>query len=322
MNINAFINFFGGIALFLFGMKIMSESLENRTGGKLKEILNSVSKNKLYGILVGAGTTAAIQSSSALTVLLVGFVNSGLITFEQSVGMLMGSNIGTTMTSWIVSLLDISGDNLLLKILNPKFFTPFFAIIGAIFLIAGKNRNKIKLAHILLGFSVLMYGILIMSDIMKPLSNNENFVSILTAFNNPLIAFIAGVVFTAIIQSSSASIGVLQTLTVTGSITYKVAIPIIIGLNIGTCVTALISAIGVNKNAKKVAVTHLLFNVIGAILSFTALILIYLFYGKILNQTIHSTAIALIHTAFNIFTTMVLSLFTHKLTAFVNKIVN
>ncbi len=320
MNINVFINFFGGIGLFLFGMKLMSESIENRAGNSLKSILNRVTKNKFNGILVGAGTTAVIQSSSALTVLLVGFVNSGLLTFEQSIGLLMGSNIGTTITSWIVGSLDIRGSGLIFTVLNPKFFTPLFAIIGSTILVLAKSRRKNTFAHILLGFSVLMYGILIMSDTMRPLADNENFISILTAFNNPIIAFTAGIIFTAVIQSSSASIGVLQTLTVTGGVTYKIAIPIILGLNIGTCVTALISSIGVNINAKKVAIAHLMFNVVGTIISFIIYTIIFFLINNKLNEIISSSSIALIHTLFNVTTTLLLIPFTNQLTKLINRI--
>ena len=319
MNINTFINFFGGIGLFLFGMKLMSESIENRAGDKLKKILNKVTKNNYYGIAIGAGVTALIQSSSALTVLLVGFVNSGIICFEQSIGLLMGSNIGTTITSWIVGLLDIHGTGLILTLLNPRFFTPLFAIIGASILIFSINKQKHSIANIIIGFSILMYGILIMSDVMKPLANNEYFRSILTAFNNPLISFTAGILFTAVIQSSSASIGVLQTLTVTGGITYRIAIPIILGLNIGTCITALISSIGVNINAKKVAYAHLLFNVLGSVFAFTVYFLIMLVIQNKLNTIITSANIAIVHTLFNVSTTILLLPFTKQLTKIINK---
>ena len=248
----------GGLAFFLYGMTVMSTGLEKMAGGKLEKTLKVMTSNPFKSLALGAGITIAIQSSSAMTVMLVGLVNSGIMQLEQTVGVIFGSNVGTTLTAWILSLAGIEGDNFFIKLLKPESFSPIIALVGIALIMMSKNSKKKDLGSIFVGFAVLMFGMTLMGDAVEPLSENESFKQILTAFNNPLLGVAVGAIFTGIIQSSAASVGILQTLAQTGAITYGMALPIVMGQNIGTCVTSLISSIGVNKNAKRVATVHIL----------------------------------------------------------------
>ncbi len=318
----SFVALFGGLAFFLYGMNVMSHGLETMAKGKLERSLKKAASNKFLALFVGAGITIAIQSSSALTVMLVGLVNSGLLEFGQTIGVLMGSNIGTTLTAWILSLAGIDGDTLWLQLLKPANFSLFFALIGVLLTMAGKKQSQKNTGNILLGFAILMFGMNLMSDSMKPLTELEGFTSLLTAFKNPLLAVAFGAVFTGIIQSSAASVGILQSLALNGGVTYGMAIPIIMGQNIGTCVTALISSIGVSRNAKKVAVVHLSFNIIGTAICLAA------YYGAnaifnfaFNNQEITPFMIAIVHSIFNVVTTFILLPFTKQLEKLANAII-
>lgn len=297
----------GGLALFLFGMNYMGSSLEKLGGGKFESILEKMTNNRIKGVLLGAGITAIIQSSSAVTVMAVGFVNSSIMSLNQVIGIIMGANIGTTITGWILSLTNIESTNLFISLLKPSSFTPVLALIGIIMYMAGKKEKKKDIGSILLGFSILMFGMETMSGAVEPLKDVPQFTSILTMFSNPILGVLAGAVLTAVIQSSSASVGILQALAVTGSINIASAFPIILGQNIGTCVTAILSSVGTNKNAKRTAVVHLAFNIIGVLLAMT------LFYGAdaifglpFIEKSVNATTIAIIHTVFNIFSTVVL----------------
>ena len=252
-----------GLALFLYGMSLMSQGLEKLAGGKLEGILKKMTSNPVKSLFLGIGITAVIQSSSAVTVMLVGLVNSGIMQLSGTVGVIMGSNIGTTVTAWILSLVGIESNNVWIKLLKPESFSPILALIGIILMMSSKTSKKKDIGSIMIGFAILMYGMDFMSDSVSPLADMPEFTSMLTAFTNPLLGILTGLVLTAVIQSSSASVGILQALTLTGGISYGMAIPIIMGQNIGTCVTALISSIGVNKNAKRVAVIHIAFNLLG-----------------------------------------------------------
>ena len=265
MDIFSVLTMVGGLALFLYGMQVMGDGLAKVSGGKLERILENLTSNPIKAVLLGAGVTAVIQSSSATTVMVVGFVNSGIMKLNQAVGIIMGANIGTTVTSWILSLSGLQGDNVFVKLCKPSSFSPLLAVIGVIFLLFIKDEKKKDIGAIMVGFAVLMFGMETMSDAVKPLANVPEFTGILTAFSNPVLGMIAGAVLTAIIQSSSASVGILQALCVTGAVSYGVAIPIIMGQNIGTCVTALLSSIGATKNAKRAAMVHLYFNIIGTV---------------------------------------------------------
>mgnify|MGYP003293935556 CR=1 FL=1 len=257
----------GGLAFFLYGMNVMSGGLEKMTGGKLEKALNTLTSSTPKGILLGMGITIAIQSSSALTVMLVGLVNSGVMQFSQTVSVIMGSNIGTTLTAWLLSLagIDDSGGNIFISLLKPTNFSPILALVGIVMIMTSKRSKRKDLGGILVGFAILMFGMSLMGDAMEPLSESESFASILTMFNNPIIGVLVGTAFTGIIQSSAASVAILQSLSMTGNVTFGMAIPIIMGQNIGTCVTSLISSIGVSKNAKRVAAIHISFNVIGTV---------------------------------------------------------
>ena len=260
------ITLLGGLAFFLFGMHVMSSGLERLAGGRLEQVLKKMTSNTFKSFLLGLGITAAIQSSSAVTVMLVGLVNSGLMEIGQTIGVIMGSNIGTTVTAWILSLSEINSENPVINLLNPSNLSPIIALIGILLIMFSRKSRKKDAGSICIGFAVLMAGMNMMGDAVAPLADSPAFVSLMTAFRNPLLGVLAGAVFTAIIQSSSASVGILQALSLTGSVTYGTAIPIIMGQNIGTCVTALISSIGVNKNARKVSVIHISFNLIGTML--------------------------------------------------------
>ena len=263
MDIFGFLSLIGGLALFLYGMHVMGGGLEKLSGGKLERILEKLTSNPLKAVLLGAGVTAVIQSSSATTVMLVGFVNSGIMKLSQAIGIIMGANIGTTLTSWLLSLTGIEGGNFFVRMLKPSSFSPILAILGIIFLMGAKSSRKKDISEILLGFTVLMYGMEAMSGAVKPLADVPEFTGILTKFSNPLLGILVGALLTAVIQSSSASVGILQALSVTGAFTYGSVIPIIMGQNIGTCVTAMISAVGANKGARRTAFVHLYFNEIG-----------------------------------------------------------
>lgn len=307
MNIFGIFSFIGGLALFLFGMHYMGDALEKAGGSKFELILEKMTNTRLKGVLLGAGVTGMIQSSSAVTVMAVGFVNSKLMTLRQVIGIIMGANIGTTITSWILSLTGIKSSNFFVSLLKPSTFSPILALIGVILLMFFKNEKRKNIGSIFIGFAVLMFGMDQMSAAVEPLRNVPEFTNILLKFSNPLLGIAAGALLTAIIQSSSASIGILQALTVTGNISIASAFPIILGQNIGTCITALLSAVGTSKNAKRTAVVHLIFNVTGVILA------VILFYGANfifdiawINSQANSASIAAIHTVFNVFTTVVL----------------
>ena len=297
----------GGLALFLYGMNLMGESLEQQAGGKLQVILSKLSDNPLKGFLLGLGVTAVIQSSSATTVMVVGFVNSGIMQLHQAVGIIMGSNVGTTVTSWLLSLTGIQGDSFWVKMLKPSSFGPILAFAGIILAMFCKSSKKKGVGNILLGFFILMTGMEFMSSSMKPLADMPWFSSLFLHFSNPILGVLAGAALTAIIQSSSASVGILQALALTGSVTYGSAIPIIMGQNIGTCVTAMISSVGASKNAKRAAFVHLYFNVIGVVLFLTAFYsLNALLHFEISHDTVSVMGIAVIHSTFNVITTLVL----------------
>lgn len=304
----------GGLALFLYGMNVMGDGLAKVSGGKLERILENLTSNPLKAVLLGAGVTAVIQSSSATTVMVVGFVNSGIMKLSQAVGVIMGANVGTTITSWILSLSGIEGDNFLVKLCKPSSFSPVLAAVGIVMLVFLKNEKKKDIGTILIGFAILMFGMETMSGAVKPLADVPEFTGILTAFSHPVLGLLAGALLTAVIQSSSASVGILQALCVTGAVSYGVAIPIIMGQNIGTCVTALLSGIGASKNAKRAAMVHLYFNIIGT--------LIFMFVFYTVNQFVHfafladaanGAGIAVVHSTFNIFATILLLPFSRGL---------
>ena len=322
MDIFSFINLFGGLALFLFGMNTMSSGLEKLAGGKLEAILKKMTSNPIKSLLLGVGITAVIQSSSAVTVMLVGLVNSGIMSLSGSVGVIMGSNIGTTVTAWMLSLVGIESDNIFIKLLKPSSFSPILALIGVVMTMMAKSNKKKDIGTIMIGFAILMYGMEFMSDAVEPLKDMPEFTSILTAFTNPFLGILTGLVLTAIIQSSSASVGILQALSLTGSITYGMALPIIMGQNIGTCVTSLISSIGVSKNAKRVAIVHISFNLIGTIIFTTFYcIMHYMVELPILQESITPVNIAIVHSIFNITTTIILLPFTKMLVAIANVVI-
>lgn len=307
MDIFNVLSMIGGLSLFLYGMHVMGDALAKMSGGKLEKVLAKLTSNKLLAVLLGAGVTAVIQSSSATTVMVVGFVNSGIMKLKQAVGIIMGANIGTTITSWLLSLTGIDGGSLFIKLLKPTSFSPILALIGVILLVFCKSEKKHNIGTILLGFAVLMFGMDAMSDAVAPLADVPEFTNILTMFNNPILGMLAGLVLTAIIQSSSASVGILQALCVTGAITYANAIPIIMGQNIGTCITAAISSIGASKDAKRAAAVHFYFNVLGTTIF---MILFYTLNGFLnfgfLNDVAGPAGIAVVHTVFNIMATLVL----------------
>ena len=304
----------GGLAFFLYGMTTMSKSLEKMAGGRLEQMLKRMTASPLKSLLLGAGITIAIQSSSAMTVMLVGLVNSGVMELGQTIGVIMGSNIGTTLTAWILAMTGIESENVFVNLLKPENFSPLLALAGIILIMGSKKQRRRDMGRIMVGFSILMYGMELMKQAVSPLADMPEFSSLLTAFNNPLLGVLVGAVFTGVIQSSAASVGILQALALTGSITYGIAIPVIMGQNIGTCVTALISSIGVNRNARRVAVIHISFNIIG---SAVCLLLFYggdiLFHFQFLNYTVGALGIAACHTIFNVFTTLMLLPFSRQL---------
>ena len=297
----------GGLCLFLFGMNIMGDGLERRAGNSLKALLGKLTDNKFKGFLTGMGVTAVIQSSSATTVMVVGFVNSKVMTLKQSIGIIMGANIGTTVTSWLLSLGGISSDNIIMKLLKPMSFTPILALIGIAFTMFSKSSKKKDIGTILLGFATLMFGMDAMSDAVKGLANVPEFQNLFLAFTNPILGVLVGALVTAIIQSSSASVGILQALSVTGAVSYSAAIPIIMGQNIGTCVTAMLSSFGANKNAKRASIVHLMFNVVGTIIWLTVFCIISaIFKPLILSESASYLGIAVCHSIFNVLCTIIL----------------
>ncbi|MBQ2945079.1 MAG: Na/Pi cotransporter family protein [Clostridia bacterium] len=321
MDIFQFFMLLGGLAFFLYGMTVMSGGLEKVAGGKLERTLRKMTSNPLKSIGLGMGITVAIQSSSAMTVMLVGLVNSGIMALEQTVGVIMGSNIGTTLTAWLLSLSGIDGDNIFIKMLKPTSFSPLIAILGVILMMTGKGK-KADIGSVFVGFAVLMYGMSFMSDSVAGLAELPEFQNILVAFTNPILGLLVGAVFTGIIQSSAATVGIVLAFAGTGDITFGMAIPIILGSNIGTCVTALLSSIGVNKNARRVAVIHIVFNVIGSVICLILLYGINAFYPLgFLSGTIDEVGVAIVHTVFNVFTTVVLLPFSKYLVKFANVVI-
>jgi len=301
MNLFDVLSLVGGLALFLFGMNIMGQGLERSAGNKLKTILERLTSNPLKGFLLGLVVTAVIQSSSATTVMVVGFVNSGVMTLRQAIGIIMGANVGTTVTSWLLSLNAIEGDSILMKLLKPTSFSPILALVGVILYMSAKNSKKKDIGTIMLGFAILMTGMDGMSDAVSGLKDVPEFANILTMFSNPILGVLAGAGLTAIIQSSSASVGILQALASTGTVTYSSAVPIILGQNIGTCVTAMLSSVGTNRNARRAAAVHLYFNIIGTtifLLGFYALhaLIQFPFYSLPIDEL----GIAQVHTTFNL----------------------
>lgn len=307
MDFFSILTLLGGLALFLYGMQVMGDGLAKVSGGKLEQILENLTSNPVKAVILGAGVTAVIQSSSATTVMVVGFVNSGIMKLSQAVGVIMGANIGTTITSWILSLAGIESSNFFIRLLKPTSFAPVMALIGVIFLVFLNNPKKKDIGIILVGFAVLMFGMESMSGAVKPLADVPEFTSILTAFSNPLLGVLAGTVLTAVIQSSSASVGILQALCMTGAVPYSSALPIIMGQNIGTCVTALLSAVGANKNAKRAAMVHLYFNLIGTVVFMVAFYVLNAVVGfSFFGDAATPAGIAVLHSTFNITATVLL----------------
>ncbi len=307
MDIFNILTLIGGLCLFLFGMNVMGDALERRAGGGLKTILAKLTKNKAAGFLTGLAVTSVIQSSSATTVMVVGFVNSGIMTLNQSIGVIMGANIGTTITAWVLSLGGISGDSMFVQLLKPTSFTPILALIGTAMLMFGKSSKKRDTGTILLGFATLMFGMDTMSDAVSGLADVPAFQNMFIMFKNPILGVLVGAILTAIIQSSSASVGILQTLSATGQVSYAAAIPIIMGQNIGTCITALLSSFGTNKNAKRAAIVHLSFNIIGTVIWLSVFSIVStLFRPVFLDTAANYVGIAVAHSVFNIACTALL----------------
>ncbi|HAP34379.1 MAG TPA: Na/Pi cotransporter [Lachnospiraceae bacterium] len=308
MDIFCALNMIGGLSLFLYGMSVMGNGLSKMAGGKLEIILEKLTKKRIFAVLLGAGVTAVIQSSSATTVMVVGFVNSGIMKLSQAVGIIMGANIGTTITSWMLSLTGIEGSTIWLKLLKPSSFSPVLAAIGIILFMTGKGDSKKKdVGGILLGFAILMFGMETMSGAVSGLVDNQSFTKMMTAFSNPILGMAIGAILTAIIQSSSASVGILQALCATGAVHYSMALPIIMGQNIGTCITSIISSIGASKNARRAAMVHLYFNLIGTCIFMTVFYIINIFVKFVfLGNAANAAGIAVIHSLFNIGATIVL----------------
>ena len=315
------LNLIGGLSLFLFGMTLMGQALERRAGNRLKALLGRMTTNRFAGLLTGLGVTAIIQSSSATTVMVVGFVNSGLMTLKQSINVIMGANIGTTVTAWILSLAGIESSSFFIRLLKPSSFTPVLALAGIIFYMASKNSKRKETGLMLLGFATLMYGMETMSDAVSVLRNVPSFQQMFLAFTNPVLGVIAGAVLTAIIQSSSASVGILQALASTGAVSYGAAIPIIMGQNIGTCITAMLSSIGTTRNAKRAALVHFAFNLIGAAVWLTVFCLVKTILAPIfLTQAADLMGIAVVHSMFNILCTLLMLPFSQVLEQMVCRI--
>jgi len=322
MDIFSVFTLLGGLAFFLYGMNVMSTGLEKLAGGKLEVILKKMTSNKVKSLLLGMGITIAIQSSSAMTVMLVGLVNSGIMQLEQTVGVLMGSNVGTTLTSWLLSLTGADSSSIFIKLLKPESLAPIISLIGILLIMAAKKGKKKDIGRIFVGFAILMTGMTFMSDAVKPLAELPEFQRILTAFKNPFLGVVVGAVFTGVIQSSAASVGILQAFSLTGGLTYGMALPIIMGQNIGTCVTALISSIGVNKNAKRVSVVHILFNCIGTLVFLPVVFLMESVIGiAFFDNSVDPVGIALMHTVFNILTTLLLLPFSKYMVKLANVLI-
>ena len=314
MDIFGILSMIGGLALFLYGMDAMGAGLSKLSGGRMERLLEKLTSKRIMAVLLGAGVTAVIQSSSATTVMVVGFVNSGIMKLNQAVGIIMGANIGTTITSWLLSLTGIQGSNFVLKMLKPSSFSPILAVIGVAFIMFAKDEKKKDIGGIFIGFAILMYGMEAMSGAVAPLADNEKFTSILTMFSNPFLGLLAGTVLTAVIQSSSASVGILQALCATGAVNFSTALPIIMGQNIGTCVTAIISSIGTSKNAKRAAAVHLFFNITGTIIFMVVFYTLNAFvHFSFLNTAASPAGIAVIHSLFNIGATILLFPFANLL---------
>jgi len=301
------LTFIGGLAMFLFGMSVMGDALEKKSGGKLEGILQRLTSNKYKGLLLGLLVTAVIQSSSATTVMVVGFVNSGIMQLSQAIGVIFGANIGTTITSWILSLSGISSDNFFMTLLKPSSFSPILALIGIVYYSFVKDAKKKDVGAILLGFAILMFGMETMSDTVKPLSDVPAFGQFMLMFSNPILGILMGAIITAIIQSSSASVGILQAFAATGSLTFSTAIPIIMGQNIGTCITALLSSIGTSTNAKRAAFIHLYFNVVSTIIIIAVFYTLNTFLNfAFLAMPISAFNIAIVHSLFNVLATIIM----------------
>lgn len=295
------LSFIGGLCLFLFGMNLMGDYLEKCAGSGLKTLLGKLTTGRIAGFLTGLAVTAVIQSSSATTVMVVGFVNSGLMSLKQAINVILGANVGTTVTAWILSLTGIEGDSFWVKMLKPSSFTPILALVGVVLYVFSKSSKKKDIGVVLLGFSVLMFGMESMSDAVSVLEGNEKFISILTMFENPLLGVLVGAAFTAIIQSSSASVGILQSLASTGAISVGMSVPIIMGQNIGTCVTALLSSIGTTRNARRASLVHLFFNLIGTLVILVLFCIVkYAFPMEIFAENASQFTIAVCHTSFNV----------------------
>ncbi len=311
-----------GLVFFLFGMNTMSDGLEKAAGSKLEIILKKMTSNVFISIIMGALITAVIQSSSATTVMLVGLVNSGLMAFESSIGVIFGANIGTTITAWFLSLVGVESDSFFIQMVKPQNFAPILAIIGIAFIMMSKSDKKKNLGTIFVGFTLLIYGMDIMSDSVSGLSEMPEFKEVLLKFNNPVLGILAGTVLTAIIQSSSASVGILQALSLTGSITYTMAVPIILGQNIGTCATGLISCLGAGSNAKRVSFTHMIINVIGSLIFMPVFLVVNSIMGRYFdNNFVNPASIAVVHTVFNVATVILLAPFTKLLGKLAHKII-
>ena len=314
MNIFSLFTLCGGLAFFLYGMYVMSKSLEKMAGGRLERLLKRMTSTPIKSLLLGAGITIAIQSSSAMTVMLVGLVNSGVMELGQTIGVIMGSNIGTTLTAWLLSLTGIESESFFVNFLKPKNFSPLLALAGILLIMGSKKQRRRDVGRVMMGFSILMYGMELMSGAVAPLADMPEFTDLMTAFTNPLLGVLVGAAFTGIIQSSAASVGILQALAMTGSVTYGMAIPIIMGQNIGTCVTALISSIGISRNAKRVSVIHISFNLIGTTVGLIILCGGNALFGfPFLSNSVNAVGIALCHTIFNVCTTILLLPFTRQL---------
>lgn len=314
MDIFSVITLFGGLAFFLYGMHLLSSSLEKMVGGKLERILRSMTSNRFKALLLGMGITIAIQSSSAMTVMLVGLVNSGIMELGQTIGVIMGSNIGTTVTAWILSLSGITSDNVFVQLLKPESFSPIVALIGIILIMFTKSSKKKDIGSVCVGFAILMTGMTMMSGAVKPLADLPQFKEVLTILDNPIIAILVGAGITALIQSSAASLGILQSLAMTGSISFSMALPVIMGQNIGTCITALLSSIGTTKSAKRVTAVHIYFNVLGTVICLSGFYIANsIFHFTFTDQPISSFMIAVAHSAFNLITTFILLPFCNQL---------
>ncbi len=328
MDIFSIFTLCGGLAFFLYGMGVMSSGLEKVAGGKLEKMLRQMTSNPYKSLALGAGITIAIQSSSALTVMLVGLVNSGIMELGQTIGVIMGAHVGTTLTAWILSLSGIDASaNIFLRLLKPESFSPLFALVGVCMMMMARSNKRKSLGSILVGFSILMVGMIMMAQSMTPLADKPEFQKFLVAFTNPLLGVAVGTIFTGIIQSSAAAVGILQALSLTGSISIGMAVPTIMGMNIGTCATALISSIGVNTNAKRVAVAHISISIIGVILCLPLFYIgdfileNYILHTKFINQIINPVGIALAHTIFNVVTMTLLFPFTKQIEKLAIKLV-